>query len=868
MKFCTTYLLFLLLLATIGCKEPENQLQVDPEQYAWMFRMAGDSVWRPASVPGTVHTDLLNNGLIDDPFFGTNEEKLQWIDKHDWIYRTYIEPAPELLKKRRIDLIVKDIDTYSTILLNDSVILHTDNMFRTYRTDVKGLLHQGKNRLEIRLESPVKRGLALRNSHTCWYPGAENDQSERGGLGDQRVAPFLRKAQYHFGWDWGPRLVTSGIGAPVELCGWDNVWFDDVRFRLENLTPERADAAFDITIEIIKPGIYQLHGVIDSISLPAQSLELAEGDTIVRVNAGIAHPRLWWPNGEGEQYLYNARFTLTDTENRQISDSLRFGIRTVALEQKPDSAGSSFAFIINGKPLFMKGANYIPQDVFLPRVTPGQYRQLLLSAKEAGMNMLRVWGGGVYERDLFYDLCDELGLMVWQDFMFACAMYPGDKAFLNNVSREVSQQVIRLRNHPSIVLWCGNNEILTAWDHWGWQEQLRERAPAACTDTVWNAYDTLFHRMIPDILNRLDPGRPYWSSSPQSAQGLPDSFVSGDYHYWGVWWGGEPFENYYERVGRFMSEYGFQSFPAYSSIREFTRPEDRYFDSEVMTAHQRSSIGNATITRYLERYFGIPDNFEHLVYLSQLLQAKGMQMAVEAHRSRMPWCMGSLLWQLNDCWPVASWSIIDYYGRRKAAWYAVRKANLPVILALERRDSLLVVTAVNDTPDSIRANLILETRTFDGTLLSNLSLPVTLPPHSASAVGKYNIANLNPTETANAFLFAQLRQDESVISENHILFLNEKDVDFPEPRITGRVMVSNDNWIFLHLRSDNFVRGVMLQDRASEFNPGDNFFDLLPGKEVSVELGQNDSLSVGEIIKRLSVRTFNGPASVRFTNNQ
>lgn len=562
-----TGLLFFALLSSVV----HAQTTVAKLTLGWQFREQDEAKWYPAKVPGEVHTDLLANRLIPDPYYRDNEKKLQWIEKENYEYKTSFSVAASVLNKKNIELVFDGLDTYADVYLNGQLILQANNMFRQWKTDVKKIIRPNGNQLQILFRSAQNTVDSLAKADLP-YVIPDNPRT------------YVRKAQYHFGWDWGPKFTTCGIWKEVRLEGYD-----------------------------IAPG--------EKPFVPPVKVELV---------------------------------------------------------QKPDEKGSSFYFNINGKPVYMKGANYIPSDAFVTRMTKDDYRKMLLMAKDANMNMLRVWGGGIYEDDYFYDLCDSLGIYIWQDFMFAGTMVPGDDPFLANVKEEVLYQVKRLRNHKSIVLWCGNNEIDEAFFKWGWHRSFR----ISPTDSVrlWHDYEKLFKDSIPAWLKQVDNSRPYINTSPRQHWSVPKSITEGDSHYWGTWWGGEDFEVFENKTGRFISEYGMQAMPNYASILAISQPQDRYLFSDVLQNHQRAGNGFKKLEGYLKKYMIDSARINKLsvedyVYLTQCVQYFGFKNMILMHRSHEPYNMGTLLWQLNDCWPVASWSITDYYNRApKAAWYAVKEA--------------------------------------------------------------------------------------------------------------------------------------------------------------------------------------------------
>lgn len=614
----------------------------------------------PATIPGTIHTDLLNADLIPDPFFDHQERALRWIEEKDWTYSTSFVLDENQMNYTSAELVFEGLDTEAKIWLNDSLILQANNMFRSWRIPVRSLLRTGENQLRVTFESRVNKYAKKADSLRFVYP-ADSD--------DSKTAPFVRKAAYHFGWDWAPRFVTCGIWKPVSLEFYDAARIAEVWIEQTELTEQKAKLRAHVEV-----ATYQ-DDLDFEIEVNGKQYRLSGSDSLLTttVDFEIENPKIWWPNGSGDQHLYSIPIRLLNGEKEIEFTERKIGLRTVELVNEPDSIGTSFYFRVNGQPLFIKGANYVPQDVFLPRVQPAQYRSLLIAAKEANMNMLRVWGGGVYERDLFYELCDSLGLMVWQDFMFAGTMYPGDAAFVQNVSEEVRQQIRRLRNHPSLALWCGNNEIEVAWKNWGWQQKYGYSE--ADSTKMWNDYLHLFHEVIPEIVEQESPEIAYVPTSPQSNWGTAPNFNHGSMHYWGVWHGRELISAFEENVGRFMVEYGMQSYPEMATLQQFISPENLHLDSPVMQVRQKSYIGNDEIFRHIgDLGVSEPNNLSDFINASQRAQAEALQTAIYAHINSNGHCMGTLLWQLNDCWPGPSWSIIDYTGSKKTAYYEVKSS--------------------------------------------------------------------------------------------------------------------------------------------------------------------------------------------------
>ncbi len=849
-------LIFLLCIILSSCNETQDAIQQKMDKN-WTFKMVDDTAWLPATVPGYVHTDLLANGIIEDPFYRLNERHLQWIDKKDWEYRTTFNIDKETLEKDVVELNFKGLDTYADVFLNNQLILEADNMFMQWQVSCKKYLKPGENILRVVFKSPINIGLEKREGLGYFLPGAENDQSELGGLGDKKTCVFSRKAQYHFGWDWGPRLVSSGIWQDVELMAWDKCKLVDVNIVREGLSENEATLVSKIEIESVGVEEVNIVGYIDSEKKFGQKTTLSKGINKVNIPFNIKDPELWWTNGLGGQKLYNVEIQVKDGDKILSSKNLNIGLRTIEVIQKPDSIGKSFYFQVNGEPVFMKGANYIPQDIFLSRVDDGDYEKLIKSAVEANFNMLRVWGGGIYEKDIFYDLCDKYGILVWQDFMFACAMYPGNKEFLDNVKKEATQNVKRLRNHPCIALWCGDNEILSAWNRWGWKENVLKNQGQNIVDTVWKAYDDIFHNILPEVVRNLDPQKLYWSSSPSAGFGELENGKSGDNHYWGVWWAKEPFSKYKETIPRFMSEYGFQSFPELNSVKKYALESDWDINSEVMKSHQRSSIGNVTIEEYMKRDYRDPGNFPMFLYVNHVLQAEGIKIAIEAHRRNMPLCMGSLYWQINDCWPVASWSGIDNFGNWKAMHYFTKKAFNEVLVSPDiDANNQFKVSVVSDKLKNIDAKLKLSIIDFYGKLLWADEKKIEIGANSSNIYFKENLDKLlNGMERGQILLHAEvLNNDDELLSENIIYFKAVKDLELPKPKIKHSIKETGNDFS-IKLTTNKLAKNLYLRADGLEGHFSDNYFDLLPRESKTVKFTSNKEITLKEFEKKLKIFT-------------
>lgn len=814
----------------------------------WKFVQEGKSDTMEAEVPGTVHTDLMANGVIEDPYYRLNELDVQWIDKEDWVYVKTFNITEEQLSAPVIDIVFEGLDTYADVWLNDEPIISADNMFVDWKAAIKSKLKSGQNELKVHFYSPTKKGLELLKANGFPLP-ADNDQSERGEMGVDQVSPFVRKAPYHFGWDWGPRLVTSGIYRSVHIDFKKGPDINHVTYNLAQLSDEKASLNAEVEIEAIEEGEATVYITNEGTVLAEKEVNVKPGLNTFSVDFDIDQPKLWWTNGLGDPYLYNLEAKVTSASGYDKEET-RYGIRTIELVTDDDDKGTTFYFKVNGVPVFMKGANHIPNDIFIPRISDETYEFEINSAKEANMNMLRIWGGGIYEQDKFYELCDENGILVWQDFMFACSMYPGDSAFLNNVRKEAIYNVRMLQNHASIALWCGNNEIDVAWaqfdEHkgWGWKQRYDSEEVKA---KIWKAYKDVFHGILPEIVEQYDPARRYWPSSPFAKLGehVDNESTAGDMHYWGVWHGKHKFEDFGKYVGRFMSEYGFQSFPIFESVKKYTKPEDWDIESEVMSSHQRSGIGNPRIREYMSWYYPVPEDFEQFLYVGQVLQGEAIKTAMETHRRHMPYCMGSLYWQINDCWPVASWSGIDYYKKWKALHYLIKKACAPIALTVHEEEGVMHVTGVSDKLESSALRLTSHVLTFTGDTLWTSEKDIELPANSATPIQSITPEMYDNYDHSKCYLVTTLMDgDQEIASQVHLMAM-PKDITFPasKPEI---VVNKVNNGYEVSVKSDVLIKSMYLKLEGVEGKWSDNFFDVLPGTSKTVFFETSESVNVDE----------------------
>lgn len=801
----------------------------------WYFSRSGAGPWLSARVPGTVHQDLIRHGLLPDPFYGRNEDSIQWVEKEDWEYKTVIRLTREQLQREAAVLNFEGLDTYADVYLNGALVLRGDNMFVGAKVPVKQLLREGENRLHIYFHSPILQTLPQWRSNGFDYP-AGNDHYPL------KLSVFSRKAPYSYGWDWGIRMVTCGVWRPVTMTFYDKVSIEDFQVRQLSLTDEKArlscevallgvaDAADSavLTITWSLPGHKK-----DSISVP---FAVDSGRSEIVLPVEISHPRRWMPNGWGKPVLYDFTARVDCGGNTVGGKHLRIGLRTIRVVREKDAAGESFYFEVNGIPMFAKGANYVPADAMLPAMTAERYQTLFRDIRDANMNMIRVWGGGSYEDDRFYDLADENGILVWQDFMFACTPYPGDAVFLKRVEQEVEYNIRRLRNHACLALWCGNNEIAEALKYWGWQKQY----PPAVYQQMNDSYRILFMELLPSLVERLDQGRFYMHSSPYIANwGRPETWGTGDSHNWGVWYGGKAFASLDTDLPRFMSEFGFQSFPEMKTIAAFAAPEDYKIESPVMNAHQKSSIGNALIREYMQRDYRVPEKFEDFVYIGLVLQGQGIRHGMEAHRRNRPYCMGSLYWQLNDSWPVVSWSGMDYFGNWKALHYQAKRAFAPVLAdAVREKDSLQLWLISDLLQEQSGMTLEMQLTDFQGKVLNRKSLRTTAPVNASVCVWKERLSEIvNTDRQKDTYLLVVLKDAGGrVVFKEPYFFVPVKDLNLPQTEVQYKILRQEEGMCRISLISRKLAKDVFIEIPFQGARFSDNFFDLLPGEKKVITI--------------------------------
>lgn len=817
----------------------------------WQMKIFGENVfgisndWMEAEVPGSVYGNLLKKGLMPDPYDRMNELDALKLMENDFSFRTTFLLAKEQLAADGILLRFDGIDTLSDIYLNDIFLGHTDNMHRVWEYDILEAAREGTNELRVQLYSPTR------------YIAEENEKVYTGGSSEcMKGFPHLRKAHCMFGWDWGPRLPDAGIFREVSVLEVKRARLEQVyitqNWRKNEInkhtefengtdsgmwtenTEEQVTLAFDVTIEsfadtserfVLKTALYDPEEV-----LIAEKSSAADGNDWDRIT--VENPQKWWPNGYGSQPLYTAEVVLED-ENGQVLDRFckRIGLRTMTVNTDRDEWGECFAHEVNGVKIFAMGADYIPEDNLLSRVTKERTEKLLEDAVLANHNCVRVWGGGYYPDDWFYDACDELGLVVWQDFMFACASYELDEIFERNIRAEIRDNVRRLRHHACLGLWCGNNEMETQTLDGAWQPSEKQKCD----------YIKLFEYIIPQVLKEEDPAAFYWPSSPSSGGNYDNPWDEnrGDTHYWDVWHGSKPFTEYRKFYFRYLSEFGFQSFPCLKTVETFTKPEDRNIFSRVMEMHQRNKAANGKILNYLSATYLYPAGFDELIYASQLLQADAIRYGIEHFRRYRGRCMGTVVWQLNDIWPVASWAGIDYYGRWKALHYAEKRAFAPLMISCEETGELSErpycidepapiekaarLHVANETMERVNGIVTWELRTPDSSILISGEKEISVEPLSGIWLEKLDFSEYDELQS---YLHCAFSVEGRTVSENFCLFTAPKHFAFCAPNLSYR---RDGN--ALVISADAYAKSVEIQGVDGDVKLSDNFFDMNAGEK-------------------------------------
>jgi beta-mannosidase len=821
----------------------------------WNLKEKNGDIKSVVDVPGSVFEALIINKLIDDPFYGNNEQVAKEIYDYDWVFERKFDLDDNLITYKNLVLKFKGIDTFAEVLLNGTLLGTTDNMFRMYKFDIRSVVRKKDNILKVIIKSPVQKtkdfvdeyGVKLKTTH--------------GMAG----VPYIRKAQYSFGWDWGPVLPDIGIWKDVIIEAFDDLKIDsyyidmDFSYNKDQKTPSDPQEYHGLNIDRVALTIStQLSEKIESddayefmlkcsIKGPdeisqEQVHHLSESE--LKIPFSIEYPYLWWTHDLGKPNLYELDLSLYYKNAKVDFVQSKFGIREIKLVRNKDKWGETFYFTLNGIPIFAKGANWVPIDSFIPRGKKrGQYIRNIQNCVAVGFNFIRVWGGGVYEDDLFYDLCDEQGILVWQDLPFACAIYPIHRKFIDNVIQELIENVIRLRNHPSLALWCGNNEIEQLWI---WLLLYAELKDSELRKEYENGYLNLFKEIIPNLIRKYDPQRSYWPSSAldnydrsKELSANPNNPESGDSHFWKVWHGGASFKSYRKFDSRFMSEFGFESFPSIKTIKDFCPDEELYLDSPIMENHQKNEGGNQKIMRYMRKRFNIPKAFEKQIILSQITQAEAIQYGVEYWRQNRNdfHCMGSLYWQLNDCWPVASWSSFDYYGRWKALHYFARRFYAPLIPSVREYRESVEMWITNDYPSPQSVNYFWRFYDNQGKLLIKGCYEVEVPSCYSKCLETVEISELqSDSKRENIILFYGI--DGETLTSGMRLFDAPKRFELKNPVLTWDFEKINANFKGLKgqikIKTKNIALYVHITSDEYDFIASDNFFSMEPNEERTI----------------------------------
>ena len=798
----------------------------------WNFGQKDKEERYVAKVPGCNFLDLMDSGLIEDPFVKDNESKCDWVAKKDWTYSREFEVQKEALERDEVYLVFKQLDTIADVYVNGNLVGKANNCHIAYEWEIKNLLQEGKNSIQVDFFSPVEYVLAKQAKEQC-----PNNSNGLTGI------PHIRKPQCHFGWDWGPVLTPSGISGDIYLDCRNKVTFQDVK--IKQLHGESVKVVVDIAVD--DKGEQDIMTQVKITSPDGKTWESSiEGNKAQHVLT-IDKPMLWQPNGyiedRVEQPLYKVDIALSVAGNIVDEQSKNIGLRTITLNTESDEYGSNFQFVVNGVPTFCKGANWIPADSFINRVTNEVLEDYINIAVESGFNMIRVWGGGYYESDYFYDLCDKYGILVWQDFAYACQPYPFfDEEFLNNTLKEVEYNVKRLRHHASLALWCGNNEIEVMSTAWLYKTKYVQ----------WT--EKYFYDILPKQVKRFDDITPFISGTPIGSSHNKDvsSDNVGDTHLWAVWHGLQDLTYYRSRNTRFCSEFGFESLPDIKTIEKFADPSDYSLDSKVFTAHQKCASGNKKMQYYIAGNYRLPAKFEDYIYLSQLCQAECIKDATEHWRRNSGRCNGSLYWQFNDCWPVCSWAGLDYYRNYKALQYECKKFFAPIIVSLENDKDGVGVYILNDTDKAVELSVNVRLVTFDGETLLQEDMSATVDSVGKVALKRYAMDELKKLgNLKSSVLVATLTRDGKEINVKTVLFDKEKNLKLPLSNVKTVVKVS-DGVANITLLSDKYVRKLALTSHNVYSPFSDNYFDLLPNEEKVVTLQVGD-MSEQEVIDGLSL---------------
>ena len=785
----------------------------------WTF--SNDSHSFKANVPGCIHLDLFNNGLIENPFYGLNEKVVSWVEEVDWTYTSSFAVDQSILDKDNIEIVFDGLDTYASVYLNSILILKADNMYMQWRASVKSCLLP-KNLLIVKFLSPVKTAEAKMDKTYCGI-ATENRT---------KCQAYIRKAPYHFGSDWGPTLITTGIWREVKVEGYNSIRIDYTTVDTLSIDSQN-NAQCVLTTEIFS-SIPQ-HITLEFIG--KKELDLLAGNNIISMNFAVNNALLWWCNTLGTPNLYHVALNIFKESTLIESKATTFGIRTLKLINrivKPHE-DESFYFELNGQNVYVRGANFIPSDSFVSR-SESNNTYYLKKAVESNMNMIRVWGGGVYQSDAFYSKCDELGIMVWAEFMFAWAMYPANDEIAASIRQEAIYNVKRIRSHPSLALWAGNNEIWVGYNYWGWSENGKSYKSWKLFDQsvgnyMYNDYMSIFHNILPTVISEHDPQRAYWPSTPQSNYGNVSSLNVGDIHYWEVWGANNiiPINHYNMYVGRFVSEYGFQSYPSYYTLRSVIPEENMTPNDPFMLNHQKARNGNWKLAQYMNNELGIPSDFKEYIYWTQLMQAYAIETAVTAHRVNKNRTMGTMYWQINDCWPVISWASIDYYGREKAMQYSVKRMYSVVYMFAREEGSKLVFYLINDGLYDAMTHYNIESCDLRGKCIDYARGDISADHTKAVKVQEISSNAIAKSGKMNSVIRMSIL-GSGVMHIEHYFFHPMRLLELNDPKLIFNTSSNNTHMTF-SMSTTMVAKNVFIEcEENGDFS--DNNFDMVNEKRV------------------------------------
>ena len=828
----------------------------------WELAEAGNDRSCEVQVPGSVLSGLYGAGKIEDPFYRTNEDVTRELFRKDYEFSRTFVAAEDILKEEKIILVCEGLDTLTDIYINGKKVGSTDNMHRTWKLDVKGFLHSGENQIRIVFRSVFKYIEA--------YEYEENKEIHYVPCGGMKGNQLIRKAHCMFGWDWGPQTIDAGIFRDIYLEAYSHPRIDDVK-----ITQVHGDNAVDVCTTVAVSGndvdkcrvrvtiqeeVERICGhrtdandrKTEAYVCKVEETASANDDPAV-LTSTIHNPKLWWPNGYGDQPLYKVQIELLD-ENGAVLETItkRIGLRTLTISQEKDLWGKEFAFCVNGVKIFAMGGNYIPEDCIYSRITPEVQKYLLESCKRANFNCVRVWGGGYYPSDHFYDLCDEMGLIVWQDLMFACNVYDLTEEFEENITKEITENVKRLRHHASLGLWCGNNEMESAWDHW---PEVQNESKYLRAD-----YIKMFEYVVPKAVRAADSETFFWQSSPSSGGCFddPDDENRGDCHYWDVWHGQKPFTDYQKHYFRFCSEFGFQSFPCLKTVESFTEEKDRNIFSRVMENHQKNPAANGKILYYLSENFRYPENFRKLLYVSQILQGMAMKYGVDHWRRHRGRCMGTLYWQINDNWPVASWASIDYFGRWKALHYMAKKFYAPQAVSMCMDGDTMQVYLANESMEAQSYQVVFYVKNMECEILEKITGKGTVEAQESGQILTVDVSKWEEKKY-EIFLEAEVTLADGKVLRDVETLVPYKYLELDKPEITAEVEEQGDAFV-IHLKSSCFSPFTAIGFTDADVTLEDNFFHMTDGEEMCVRLDKKDIrngeiLDAADLIQQMEILT-------------